>query len=334
MHLGWLIAASAGSALVTLACIRYARRRGLLDQPGARRSHRVPTPRGGGIGIVLMLSLALLVASNHALSPLQPLVMLGGLLGVAWIGWVDDHRSLGVLERLAVHLAASLALAWALVGSPTSLDLLLALLLALTVVAAINFCNFMDGINGLAGSQAALVAAALAILFGAGGQGEWAWIAAVLAAACLGFLPFNLPRARVFLGDVGSGALGFAVAALLLLAWTQHLRPWPALLLLPSAFVLDAGLTLLSRMLHGRRWYRPHREHLYQWWVRRGRSHAAVTAAYAAWTTAMAALVLCNPDWNEANWTVTAIGIHGLGALIWWQGRRQLLRGAARRRAR
>jgi UDP-N-acetylmuramyl pentapeptide phosphotransferase/UDP-N-acetylglucosamine-1-phosphate transferase len=139
----------------------------------------------------------------------------------------------------------------------------------------------MDGIDALAASQALLAAAAYGVWAGAG---IVAWFALALAAACLGFLPFNLPRARIFLGDVGSGALGYGLAALA--SWLLiDAGPRAPLLLLPlSAFVLDAGFTLGLRMARRERWWLPHTEHAYQHWVRRCGRHGWVTAAYACWT--------------------------------------------------
>jgi UDP-N-acetylmuramyl pentapeptide phosphotransferase/UDP-N-acetylglucosamine-1-phosphate transferase len=114
-----------------------------------------------------------------------------------------------------------------------------------------------------------------------------AWVALALAAACAGFLPFNLPPARIFLGDVGSGALGYLLAALAAFALARD--PWKgSLLLLPlSAFLTDATLTLGRRVLRGERWWLPHTQHAYQQWMRRQGSHGRVSAAYAAWTALM-----------------------------------------------
>jgi len=159
-------------------------------------------------------------------------------------------------------------------------------------------------------------------------------VAAALVAGCLGFLPFNVPRARIFLGDVGSGALGFLVAALLIAAWRLEVAPLPALALLPSAFLLDAGLTLSQRIATGKRWTEPHREHLYQWLVRSGASHVAISAWYGVWTLGMGLLASwlrlqeSTPAW------IICVGVYLAGALIWWHCRSHLAARARRRSTR
>ena len=326
-----VVAAALLSASLTGVSIWYARRCGLLDHPGWRRSHAVPTPRGGGIAIGLTVLLAVLLLPLPAF-PSWALAL--SFAAVSLVGWLDDHRSLPVWPRLLVHVLAAVFLsigffkqAWADAAlSPISL-----LFLPPLIIVAINFCNFMDGINGIASSQAALVLACCAMLLIPEAP-VWAVLFALSAAACLGFLPFNFPRAQTFLGDVGSGSLGLLVAAALLQVWWRADIPAPALLLLVSAFAVDASATLLQRMLQGKRWYRPHREHLYQWWVRSGQSHAAVTLRYAIWTLAMAGLLWLGRHWSAAMWwLLTGVVLAG-GGLGWWLGKRQLLRAVRRRR--
>jgi Fuc2NAc and GlcNAc transferase len=164
-----------------------------------------------------------------------------------------------------------------------------------------------------------------------------------VAGASAGFLPFNLPRARIFMGDVGSGAVGALIGALALLAWRRGVLDPGALLLLASAPGIDATATLLSRVLRGRAWYLPHREHLYQWLVRRGAPHGRVALAYAAWTT------LVVPAWLFVRGRALGDGAPreapellyfvvwpaaGLvaGGLVWWAGKRACLRRPERSR--
>lgn len=266
-------------ALTALAR-RYALARQLVDAPGERRSHTVATPRGGGIAIVAIV-LPSMIWFGFAEPGKSPAWLLGacGLALVAAIGWVDDHRPLSPWSRLGVHgLAAgllALGVAWA--GQPLWWGVVVfALSLGL-----VNVWNFMDGIDGLASTQAILVALGLVLL---GLVGGGALLACVFAAACAGFLPFNLPKARIFLGDVGSGALGYLVACLIALAPAPD--PVVSLLwLLPiSAFLIDATLTLLSRIIRGERWWTPHVQHMYQRCVQAGHAHPLVTGGYAAWT--------------------------------------------------
>lgn len=253
-EIGSLAAAAALlSALFTHLSLRYALRLDMLDHPGARRSHQTPTPRGGGAAIVLVLGLSVLWLPLPVLPAWSLLLAVGA---VALIGWIDDHRSLPVLPRLAVHAVAAATLVVGLMWeawSVSALSPLTLLLLPLLVVAGINFCNFMDGINGIASSQAALVLVACAVLIWPAAP-VWAAVFTVAAAACCGFLPFNFPRARIFLGDVGSGALGLLVMAALIQVWWLSRIPAAALLLLISAFALDAVLTLVQRVVQGKRW--------------------------------------------------------------------------------
>lgn len=283
-----LLATLGIAAGVTGLAIHYAIRRQLLDLPGERRSHTVTTPRGGGIGIVVSQLFA--CAALTLLFPSQAAglaVFAAGLLLVAGIGWWDDHRPLPALPRLAIHLLASLmlgGLVWAMTG-----DLLKAGFCTFLSVSLINIWNFMDGINGLAASQAALVSIGAALLL------PWphAITGVLLAAGCLGFLPFNFPRARIFMGDVGSGALGYLVAGLLALGVSTTGLALPLWLVLPMVFLVDAGFTLLSRMLKGERWMQPHTQHLYQRLVKRGHGHPMITGVYAILTLLGVVFALC-----------------------------------------
>lgn len=325
--LGVLLLCATGSATLTALSIDYGRRRGLLDAPGRRRSHSALTPRGGGIAPVFTLLVVIAALGlRGALAPGDALAVGAGLFCVAAIGWVDDHRPLGAGIRLGVHVAVALLMVALLLaeGSPW-----LWLPAALAVVVAVNLSNFMDGINGIAASQAALVAAFVGVLLHPV-LPMAALLAYGMATACLGFLPFNFPRARIFLGDVGSGALGLLVAALLLLAWRERAAGLAALLLLPSAFMLDGLLTLAARARRRRQLARAHREHLYQWLVRSGASHAQVTLAFAAWTVLMGVLVL---GWPQGSVALT-LAVYVAGGALWWHIRRRLLRRPRRRRVR
>ena len=273
----WLVLlVLAVAAAVTWLAIRYAQWQQLIDQPGERRSHGVSTPRGGGIGIVASQLLACVMGAM--LMPDYAVVLLVfslGLLMVAGIGWWDDHRSLPALPRLCVHVLAALMLAtlvW--FGSGSLIKAVFCFVLAVSLV---NIWNFMDGINGLAAIQAILVGVGAAWLLPA----PYALAGWVLAAGCAGFLPFNFPRARIFMGDVGSGALGYLVAGLLALGLSVTDTAPVLWLMLPAAFLADSGFTLLSRMLKGEPWMQPHTQHLYQRFVKREYSHTVVTLGYS-----------------------------------------------------
>lgn len=276
----WLLGCLGFAASFVLAAAwrRYAMRREWLDQPGERRLHAAPTPRGGGIAVA-----AVLLAATPGLGEGGALVAIG-LLVTAGAGLIDDLRPLPALPKLGLQCvgALPLALAWPL--APGVLGAVGGIAAAwLWVLVLVNFWNFMDGSNGMAATQALLVGTA--VLWMSGAASPEGWLGLALAVGCLGFLPFNLPRARLFLGDVGSFALGYGVAALLLMAMSRDddggaLR-W---LLLPSVVLLDAGLTLCGRLWRRQRFWLAHREHFYQRAVLHGWSHLRTCATYAAWT--------------------------------------------------
>ncbi|WP_401743346.1 MraY family glycosyltransferase [Stenotrophomonas geniculata] len=297
--MGALLGLALLSAALTWAARGYALRRQLFDQPGERRSHSVATPRGGGIAIVISL-LVTAGAAMRAWPEARPSLLVAslGLALVAGIGWWDDHRPLPAMRRLMVHFIAAALLA-ALVKVHGG-SWLLAVLVLLFTASLINIWNFMDGINGIAASQAIVVALGLAPLL----PWPYSLAAVALGLACLGFLPFNFPRARIFMGDVGSGALGYAVAAVLALASVKTDIHWMLLLVSASPFLVDAGFTLLARIISGQRWMEPHTQHVYQRAVQAGASHAQVTGMYfALGLFSITVLNVCSnlqPRWEAA----------------------------------
>lgn len=328
----WLMALGLGSAVLTHFSIAYARWRGIVDQPGQRRSHVGAVPRGGGIAIVLtvLFGASLLWGGAWLDNGLLLRFALASTL-VAAIGWIDDHRPQPILTRLAVQLIAAMVLVLPeLFGMPAGqgISVPMALLALLALVTAINFWNFMDGINGIASLQAVFVAAVLAHACWVAGQAGLMLLTLAVAAAAVGFLPFNFPRARIFLGDVGSGGLGLMLAALLLISVDRGVLDIWSALLLPVAFWVDAGLTLASRIVLGRRWYTAHREHLYQWLVRRGRSHAQVDAFLLGWNLliVLPAYLLIISETIDSSTALAGVALLAAGS--WWATRRQLLRSA------
>lgn len=279
------------SALITAGIRLVLVRRGLLDFPNSRSSHLIPVPRGGGVGIVVVfLSSVVWIHSRHLIPVRLAWALIGGGLAIAIAGFLDDHFKLSPWPRLAVHtLAAGWAL-WCLGGTqplqPDSSDLIWTWMARAVDVAALvwltNLFNFMDGIDGLAGTEAVLVSvfgAVLMIQEGLPGYSQLSW---TLAAASLGFLVWNWPPAKIFMGDAGSGFLGFTLGTLAL--FSSRSKPqllWPWLILL-AAFLVDATVTLLRRMISRARWYDAHRSHAYQHAAQTCTSHAKVTLAVAA----------------------------------------------------
>ena len=326
MTMGWLLCSFLITVLVVRSSISYARRRGMLDQPGRRRSHQVATPRGGGIGVVV----AMLICLPGVLS--EPPVgwpfsvtagLLGALLLVAVAGWWDDHRSLPAWPRLLAQLLGTGLFSSVLLLSGASWWWLPLLLVG--GVWSVNLHNFMDGIDGLLAQQAIFVGTGLALLACAAAQPALALAAAVMVVSLCGFWWFNRPPARIFMGDVGSGSVGLLIFAFTVMLWrVERDLLWPALIL-SSAFVVDASLTLLTRMWRGRRWYSAHREHLYQWLVRRGASHGWVGAAYLGWNMIVAAPTAWLA-WSHLRMALPiTIAIYVLASITWLMLKRRCL---------
>lgn len=325
------------SVMLTAAALAYARRRGLLDLPGQRRSHAVPTPRGGGIGIVGAVLLVGLPSWYWWATEgrwEQPAGMAAAVIAVALIGWRDDHAPLPVLPRLAVQLGAALLVGVIVLAMPTgtappawwSLPLL-----AIVLTGYLNAHNFMDGIDGILGQQGLFVMSGYGLLAEAVGYPGVAILAFATAAGCLGFLVFNAPPARIFMGDVGSGTLGLLIGAVAaLLVQREPAMLWPCLIL-SSAFLVDSGLTLARRILGGQRWYAPHRQHLYQWLVRVRWSHARTDAAYLSWNLAIGApLAWLAASWPQRGW-LFCLAAYAAAAVVWHIGKRACLISARRR---
>jgi UDP-N-acetylmuramyl pentapeptide phosphotransferase/UDP-N-acetylglucosamine-1-phosphate transferase len=311
----WALTCFAIALAGTWLARRYALRAALFDHPGERRSHAVATPRGGGIAIAVAVVPALVAMSMNGPEWRAVFVpVLAGLALVAGVGWWDDHRPLSPALRLAVHAAAAALLAWALLAAGAGpLVAGSGFVLALVLV---NVWNFMDGIDGLAGSQALVAAAAYALF---AGSGPIAWLGVALAAACAGFLPFNIPRARIFLGDVGSGALGYVLAALAALSLQATGWKGAPLLVLPLlAFGVDASLTLGRRVLRGERWWEPHVQHAYQKQARRS-GHAAVTAGFLAFTLS-ASIIMFMAKESSPMVIMCATAVATAAACVaWWR---------------
>ena len=290
--------------ILTGALRRYALARSLMDMPNARSSHSVPTPRGGGIAIAVSFMLAVpLLAAQHMLPWPQAWAVLGAGGFVALVGFADDHGHIAARWRLLAHfIAAAWALAW--LGGPPPLGCcgelfaaggIMTLLAALYLVWMLNLYNFMDGINGLASIEALCVCIGGALLYMLTGQAALALAPLALAAAVAGFLFWNFPRARIFMGDAGSGFLGLVLGLWSLQAgWVRPELFWSWLILL-GVFVVDATFTLLRRLLRGEKVHQAHRSHAYQHAARLAGRHLPVTLAVGAlnllWLLPIALLV-------------------------------------------
>lgn len=303
---GWLLTGIVRRAVV---------RRGLLDVPNSRSSHANPTPRGGGIAIVLITLVAVVIGVmlQAIRTPLALAWLLGGGL-VAGVGLLDDLKGLSATLRAGVHLLAALLLLNA-VDAPAVLASLgltsgwLPLFWVLGSVAAvwsINLFNFMDGIDALASAQCLFVVLAGVLVSGMGQGIDTSLLPCVaMAGAAAGFLIWNAPPARIFMGDVGSGFIGFGLIAGALASSSRGSVSVWTWLVLNGVFAVDASITLLTRLLRGQRIYEAHRLHVYQRLARRWSSHGRVTAVYMSIN-----LIWCLP------WAIATIKSPGHAPLV------------------
>jgi Fuc2NAc and GlcNAc transferase len=289
MRLAIALALAGGAAWILTGVARsYALRREMIDLPNHRSSHAAPTPRGGGIAIAAVAVVAVgVVTSMGMLSGSEGAALLVGAVVVAGTGWLDDHRDVHVGWRALAQLAAALwvvswigvpeelrlgtwAIPWGAVGYPITV---------LGLIWLTNLFNFMDGTDGLAAAEAIVVGAVGGGMLIAGGAAGVGALALVIAAASAGFLVWNWPPARVFMGDVGSGLLGFLLGSIALAGSVEGAVPLVLWVLLLGVFFFDATVTLLRRVAAGEPFSEAHRRHAYQRAVQSGFSHTRVLVA-------------------------------------------------------
>lgn len=292
MIYGWLIVLVALlSFLMTGLLRRYALARSIIDVPNARSSHSVPTPRGGGVAIVLAFLVTLpFFWLTQAVSP-EMLIATGGAGSlIAIIGFMDDHGHIAARWRLLGHFTAS---AWALFwlsglppltvfGMAVDLGWVGSVLAAFYLVWMLNLYNFMDGIDGIASIEAICACLGSSLIYWLSGHENQIFLPLCLALAVAGFLFWNFPPARIFMGDAGSGFLGVTLGVLSIqAAWISSQFIWVWLILL-GVFIVDATFTLARRLVRGDKVYEAHRSHAYQFASRRFGRHLPVTLAVAA----------------------------------------------------
>lgn len=284
----WLVVVLVAAYGLTFALRRYALARSLMDVPNARSSHTVPTPRGGGVAIVLVFLAAIsLLAFSAMLDTRVWLALFGSGALVAVVGFLDDHNHIAARWRLLGHFAAG---AWALLwlggmpgvlGAVDELAALWWLFGLFYLVWMLNLYNFMDGIDGIASVEAICVCAGACLIYALGGHPQLIWLPTLLAAAVSGFLLWNWPPAKIFMGDAGSGFLGLILGIFSVQAgWVEPSYFWGWVILL-GVFIVDATFTLLRRLLRGDKVYEAHRSHAYQYASRVHGRHLPVTVATA-----------------------------------------------------
>ena len=278
---------------LTGALHHYALKRGVIDTPNERSSHTTPTPRGGGLSFVITFLATFGFTLFFNLSDLTPqpgafwAIFCSGLL-VAGIGFWDDHVHIPARWRFLAHSIAALAglLLFGLPdiplpGSTIDLGIIGYPLGIIALVWLLNLFNFMDGIDGIAGSEALFVGIGAILIMQFASAGDYAapifWLS-ILMAGIAGFLVWNWPPAKIFMGDAGSGFLGLTLGLFALWSANLGFPIWVWVILL-ALFITDATVTLLRRMLNGERWFEAHCSHLYQQLSRKWGSHSSVTIA-------------------------------------------------------
>jgi Fuc2NAc and GlcNAc transferase len=326
------------STLLTWAVRRLAVTLDFLDHPNERSSHVIATPQGGGVAIVVVVTSALgAFALRGEMAPVDFAVLAGGGLLVALVGLIDDWRPLSTHVRLAVHFGAAAIAVLCLHGLPPILigDHLVSFgwlgypLGIMGIVWSLNLFNFMDGIDGLAASEGAFVTIAAALVLAASDEtAGFPNAGLLLGAACCGFLVWNWPPAKIFLGDVGSGYLGYSVVCLAMIAARDNPVALFVFLILGAIFVVDATVTFVRRIARNERYDIGHRTHGYQRLARRWGAHRPVTLSVLSvnFLVLLPAAILAadRPAW--AAWI--ALGVLGalfVVALIIGCGRREPL---------
>lgn len=274
------------SVLLTKQVRKIATASERLDRPNERSLHGAPIPRGGGLAFAIVSILVwclLAVALSVSFATLAGLIL--PLSVLALIGWLDDKHNLKIPVRLFAQLLASV-LALILLGGldqikiagvTLNLSLLAWPVTILWVIWLVNLYNFMDGIDGIASVQGIVAATTMGIWYVVRSETGMGLICFVLAAAVTGFLYYNWPPAKIFMGDAGSLFLGGFFAIQTIIATVNFGIPFDAILILLGVFLADASVTLVRRMLRGEKWWQAHRSHFYQRAVQSNLSHATVS---------------------------------------------------------
>jgi Fuc2NAc and GlcNAc transferase len=285
--LGFLVSMFGLSFVFTYKVRNYTVKQQILDIPNERSSHAAVTPRGGGLGFVIVFLLGLGVLRFMGLIGLHPfLALVGGGVLIAAVGWKDDTAGLTPRVRSFFHF---LAATWAVycLGGFSAINVGFAdwhlawvgsIVAVIGTVWMINLYNFMDGVDGIAGTESISVAAIGGLLLLWQQSFSPAVVCFLLAASVAGFLMWNWPPAKIFMGDVGSGFLGFIFAVMAMWSEQSGAVPFIIWILLLGVFVIDATVTLIKRLRRGEKLYEAHRSHVYQLAVQAGYSHKHVTS--------------------------------------------------------
>lgn len=315
------------SLLLTGMVRKVAINKNILDIPNERSSHHIPTPRGGGIAVVVTFIASLLgLYASHLIDTHLVIALAVGGVAIALLGYCDDVASVKTRTRIIVHfLAAIWAVYW--LGGFSQLDMGTWtfrlnkegwLLAVIGIVWCINLYNFMDGIDGLAGSEGLFVASASGIALYFMGDASTALLLWLLAASVLGFTLWNWPPAKIFLGDVGSGFLGYQFGVIGIYTAKQGSLPINCWLILLAIFLCDATFTVIHRAMQGKRWYAAHKEHAYQQLISRGASHKQITLSITLINLLILLPLLCAAlYWPQLSFWFMGACVIGLW-LVWF----------------
>ncbi len=308
--------------------VQWATRRQILDVPNERSSHTRPTPRGGGLVIVLLSTGGLLLAwllKPASFPPGLPGYLVGAWL-VAGVSWLDDLRSLPNRVRFTAHLVAAIVAMWAWgywsrITLPGAGDVRLGWvglpITLLWIVWLTNAYNFMDGIDGIAGGQAVVAGIGWAALGWMTGQPLAGLLGLLLAASSLGFLGHNWAPARIFMGDVGSAFLGYTFAVLPVVAAQTNPRLAAAGVLLVWPFIFDTTFTLLRRLRMKENVFAAHRSHLYQRLVIAGHTHRSISFLYIGAGLVGVLLALAWVQASPGSAVAILLGLPLMGLGLW-----------------
>ncbi|ENW96784.1 MraY family glycosyltransferase [Acinetobacter sp. NIPH 298] len=274
------------SFMLTYLMRIYALKKNIIDNPNERSSHSIPTPRGGGVAVVIsyLLGLVVLIYLSY-LSLSIGLTLIAACFTIALLGFLDDHGHINALARLAVHFLVAIAAVVSLGGfsevglfnDTIQLGWFANIIAVLFLVWLLNLYNFMDGINGIASIEAISATVSMGSIYLLFISGLSSQALFLLAACTAGFLLWNFPKARIFMGDACSGFLGLVLGILALIALKQDVALFCAWLICLGVFVVDATFTLIRRVINGHKMYDAHRSHAYQYASRKYNSHTVVT---------------------------------------------------------
>lgn len=285
--LGLLLLCFLMSFGLTYSMRQYALKRNIIDKPNERSSHSVPTPRGGGVAVVCsyLLALAFLIFSNQ-LAPSTGFTLMAAGFVLALLGFLDDHGHVNSMLRLAVHFLVAIGVVISLGGfsevivfNSLELGFVGNIIAVLFLVWLLNLYNFMDGINGIASVEAITATVSMAILYILFKASLNDTVLLLLGACVFGFLLWNFPKAKIFMGDACSGFLGLILGIFALISLKHDIAFFCAWVICLGVFIVDATFTLIRRVISGHKMYDAHRSHAYQQASRKYNSHTVVTLA-------------------------------------------------------